>query len=186
MSGTEAVESGLFSRVLPADEVPHAATGCRRAAATGATQAFLASKTLVQSLRDERLGLWESSTPRTARRPRSATPRLPRGFRGLPGEARADVHRAQLTLRERYVRPDRARERTLGATCTPRNQSSGIAASGARSRPRPHAGTRRIPAVAHPVIERQRELVIRRGTIAPSTTHGRSIIRPMPRIATSG
>jgi 2-(1,2-epoxy-1,2-dihydrophenyl)acetyl-CoA isomerase len=60
MSGTEAVESGLFSRVLPADDVLAAARDAAQAVATGATQAFLASKKLVQSLRDERLGLWES------------------------------------------------------------------------------------------------------------------------------
>ncbi len=60
MSGTEAVESGLFSRVLPADEVLDATRDAARAAANGATQAFLASKKLVQSLRDERLGLWDS------------------------------------------------------------------------------------------------------------------------------
>ena len=60
MSGTEAVESGLFSRVFPADDVLAAARDAARVAATGATQAFLASKALVQSLRDERLGLWES------------------------------------------------------------------------------------------------------------------------------
>jgi 2-(1,2-epoxy-1,2-dihydrophenyl)acetyl-CoA isomerase len=60
MSGTEAVESGLFSRVLPADDVLEATRDAARTAATGATQAFLASKKLVQSLRDERIGLWES------------------------------------------------------------------------------------------------------------------------------
>ncbi|HEX7834571.1 MAG TPA: enoyl-CoA hydratase-related protein [Pseudolysinimonas sp.] len=60
MSGTEAVESGLFSRVLPADEVLDTTRDAARAAATGATQAFLASKKLVQSLRDERIGLWDS------------------------------------------------------------------------------------------------------------------------------
>ena len=60
MSGTEAVESGLFSRVFPADEVLAETRDAARAAATGATQAFLASKALVRSLRDERLGLWES------------------------------------------------------------------------------------------------------------------------------
>jgi enoyl-CoA hydratase/carnithine racemase len=60
MSGTEAVESGLFSRVLPAAEVVDATRDAARAAATGATQAFLASKKLVQSLRDERVGFWES------------------------------------------------------------------------------------------------------------------------------
>jgi 2-(1,2-epoxy-1,2-dihydrophenyl)acetyl-CoA isomerase len=60
MSGTEAVESGLFSRVFPADEVLEATQDAARAAATGATRAFLASKALVRSLRDERLGLWQS------------------------------------------------------------------------------------------------------------------------------
>jgi 2-(1,2-epoxy-1,2-dihydrophenyl)acetyl-CoA isomerase len=60
MSGAEAVESGLFSRVFPADDVLDATRDAARTAATGATQAFLASKALVQSLRDERIGLWES------------------------------------------------------------------------------------------------------------------------------
>jgi 2-(1,2-epoxy-1,2-dihydrophenyl)acetyl-CoA isomerase len=60
MSGTEAVESGLFSRVFPADEVLQATRDAARTAATGATQAFLASKALVRSLRDERIGLWDS------------------------------------------------------------------------------------------------------------------------------
>ncbi|MEO5920395.1 MAG: enoyl-CoA hydratase/isomerase family protein [Pseudolysinimonas sp.] len=60
MSGTEAVESGLFSRAFPADDVLTATRDAARAAAAGATQAFLASKALVQSLRDERLGLWDS------------------------------------------------------------------------------------------------------------------------------
>ncbi len=60
MSGTEAVASGLFSQVFPADEVTDAARAAARAAASGATQAFVASKALVASLRDERLGLWDS------------------------------------------------------------------------------------------------------------------------------
>ncbi len=60
MSGTEAVESGLFSRVFPADEVLQQTRDAARAAATGATQAFLASKSLVRTLRDQRVGLWES------------------------------------------------------------------------------------------------------------------------------
>jgi 2-(1,2-epoxy-1,2-dihydrophenyl)acetyl-CoA isomerase len=60
MSGTEAVESGLFSRVFPADEVLDETRDAARTAATGATQAFLASKALVRSLRDERIGLWDS------------------------------------------------------------------------------------------------------------------------------
>lgn len=60
MSGEEAVASGLFSRVFPADEVVQQTQDAARAAATGATQAFLASKTLIRSLRDERLGFWHS------------------------------------------------------------------------------------------------------------------------------
>jgi enoyl-CoA hydratase/carnithine racemase len=60
MSGDEAVTSGLFSRVFPADDVLTATRDAARTAATGATQAFLASKTLVRALRDERVGLWQS------------------------------------------------------------------------------------------------------------------------------
>lgn len=60
MSGDEAVAAGLFSRVFPDDDVLEATRDAARTAATGATQAFLASKTLVRSLREERVGLWES------------------------------------------------------------------------------------------------------------------------------
>lgn len=60
MSGTEAVQSGLFSRVLPADEVQDATAAAARAAAQGATLAFRASKRLIAQLRDERVGLWAS------------------------------------------------------------------------------------------------------------------------------
>ena len=60
MSGDEAVASGLFSRVFPDDEVLPATREAAQRAATGATQAFLASKELVRALRDERVGLWES------------------------------------------------------------------------------------------------------------------------------
>lgn len=60
MSGTEAVASGLFSQVFPADEVTDATRAAARAAASGATQAFVASKSLIASLRDDRLGLWQS------------------------------------------------------------------------------------------------------------------------------
>ncbi|WP_431218581.1 enoyl-CoA hydratase/isomerase family protein [Leifsonia xyli] len=60
LSGAEAVAGGLFSRVLPAaslqDEVDAAAT----AAASGATQAFVASKRIVAGLRDGSLDLWSS------------------------------------------------------------------------------------------------------------------------------
>ncbi|KGJ72465.1 crotonase [Cryobacterium roopkundense] len=65
MSGAEAVASGLFSQVFPADELADATAAAAVRASTGATQAFLASKALVQSLRDERLGLWQSMTAET-------------------------------------------------------------------------------------------------------------------------
>jgi len=60
LTGTEAVASGLFSQVFPADDVDEAAVRAAETAATGATQAFLESKRLIQSLRDERLGLWDA------------------------------------------------------------------------------------------------------------------------------
>lgn len=60
MSGTEAVQSGLFSRVFPDDAVLTATTEAAAAAARGATAAFLASKELVARIRDERLTLWDS------------------------------------------------------------------------------------------------------------------------------
>lgn len=60
MTGSEAVQSGLFSQVFPADDVVAATLAAATRAATGATGAFLASKELVRRLRDERLGLWAS------------------------------------------------------------------------------------------------------------------------------
>ncbi|MDP3950357.1 enoyl-CoA hydratase/isomerase family protein [Microbacterium sp.] len=60
MSGAEAVQSGLFSQVFPADGVVAATDAAASRAATGATQAFLASKRLVARLRDERLALWDA------------------------------------------------------------------------------------------------------------------------------
>jgi enoyl-CoA hydratase/carnithine racemase len=60
MSGSEAVASGLFSRVLPDDEVLPVTATAAATAARGATAAFLASKQLVARIRDERLTLWES------------------------------------------------------------------------------------------------------------------------------
>ena len=66
MSGAEAVASGLFSQVFPADEVMAATVQAATRAASGATQAFLASKELVRALRDERLGLWQSMSAENA------------------------------------------------------------------------------------------------------------------------
>ena len=60
MSGTEAVQAGLFSQVLPADDLVDATIAAAARAAQGATGAFRASKDLVRRLRDERLGLWAS------------------------------------------------------------------------------------------------------------------------------
>ncbi|GAA1058418.1 enoyl-CoA hydratase [Agromyces luteolus] len=60
MTGAEAVAAGLFSRVLPADEVLEATRAAAREAASGPTQAFIASKRLVADLRDHRHGLWAS------------------------------------------------------------------------------------------------------------------------------
>lgn len=60
MSGTEAVNSGLFSQVLPDDELLEGTREAARKAAQGATLAFNASKQLIRDLRDKRQGLWES------------------------------------------------------------------------------------------------------------------------------
>lgn len=60
MSGAEAVSSGLFSRILPDDEVLQTTSDAAAAAARGATAAFLASKQLVSRIRDERMALWDS------------------------------------------------------------------------------------------------------------------------------
>lgn len=58
MSGADAVAGGLFSQVFAADEVLPATRAAATAAASGPTQAFLASKRLIADLRDERLGMW--------------------------------------------------------------------------------------------------------------------------------
>lgn len=66
LTGAEAVAAGLFSQVFAAADVVDAAELAVTRAANGATQAFLASKRLVQALRDERLGLWHSMAAETA------------------------------------------------------------------------------------------------------------------------
>ncbi|WP_353826496.1 enoyl-CoA hydratase/isomerase family protein [Agromyces sp. SYSU T0242] len=60
MSGAEAVAAGLFSQAFPADDVLEQTRSAARAAASGPTQAFVASKRLVAELRDRRVGLWTS------------------------------------------------------------------------------------------------------------------------------
>lgn len=60
MTGADAVSAGLFSRAVPDDELLEFTRAKARAAASGATQAFLASKRMIAQLRDERVGLWTS------------------------------------------------------------------------------------------------------------------------------
>jgi 2-(1,2-epoxy-1,2-dihydrophenyl)acetyl-CoA isomerase len=60
MTGAEAVQLGLFSRVVPEAEILEFTREHARRVAQGATGAFLASKKLVHQLRDERVGLWTS------------------------------------------------------------------------------------------------------------------------------
>ncbi|MBN9212733.1 MAG: crotonase [Microbacterium sp. 71-36] len=59
LTGAEAVRAGLFSRVVPADEVRDATMSAAQRAAAGPTAAFVASKRLLARWRDERLGLWD-------------------------------------------------------------------------------------------------------------------------------
>lgn len=60
MSGTEAVAQGMFSRAMPADTLLDSTREIVARVASGATQAFTASKELVAHIRDQRLGLWAS------------------------------------------------------------------------------------------------------------------------------
>ena len=60
LSGAEAVAGGLFSRSLPADGLRDEVDAAARAAASGPTQAFLASKRIVSGLRDGSLDFWGS------------------------------------------------------------------------------------------------------------------------------
>jgi len=58
MTGAEAVAAGLFSRVLPDGDLLAFTRDRAARAAAGATASFLASKRIVQRIRDERVGLW--------------------------------------------------------------------------------------------------------------------------------
>lgn len=60
ISGTEAVASGLFSRVVPAAELLDFTRERAHRAASGATQSFLTSRQLLHDIRDNGTGLWES------------------------------------------------------------------------------------------------------------------------------
>ncbi len=60
ISGAEAVRSGLFSRAMPAEDLLENTRAIVAKVASGATEAFRASKELVAEIRDARLGLWDS------------------------------------------------------------------------------------------------------------------------------
>lgn len=60
MTGADAIAAGLFSRAIPDADLHDFARAKAAAAATGATQAFLVSKSLIAKLRDDRVGLWTS------------------------------------------------------------------------------------------------------------------------------
>lgn len=60
ISGAEAVQAGLFSRAVPAEELLEFTRAKAARVASGATLAFRASKELVRQIRDERVGLWQS------------------------------------------------------------------------------------------------------------------------------
>lgn len=65
ISGTDAVASGLFSRVVPADDVLAFTRERATAVAAGPTAAFIAEKRIVARIRDERVGLWRSIAEET-------------------------------------------------------------------------------------------------------------------------
>ena len=60
MSGAEAVAAGLFSRALDPGELLERTRAAACRAASGPTQAFMASKELVAEIRDRRLGFWDA------------------------------------------------------------------------------------------------------------------------------
>ncbi|APT93820.1 crotonase [Corynebacterium phocae] len=60
ISGKEAVAAGLFSRSMEGEKLLEFTFAKAWAAATGATGAFLASRTLIHQLRDQKAGLWDS------------------------------------------------------------------------------------------------------------------------------
>ncbi|HEY4268438.1 MAG TPA: enoyl-CoA hydratase/isomerase family protein [Galbitalea sp.] len=66
MTGAEAVSLGLFSRAVPASDILEFTRTRAARVAAGPTAAFLASKKLVQQLRDDRVGLWASFTDESA------------------------------------------------------------------------------------------------------------------------
>ncbi|MFJ4209627.1 enoyl-CoA hydratase/isomerase family protein [Paenarthrobacter sp. NPDC089675] len=91
ISGTEAVAQGMFSRAMPDDALLAMARAIVERVASGATQAFVASKELVAHIRDQRLGLWESMSEENTEQARLCkTDDYAEGFRAFQ-EKRAPV-----------------------------------------------------------------------------------------------
>jgi 2-(1,2-epoxy-1,2-dihydrophenyl)acetyl-CoA isomerase len=81
MSGSEAVALGLFSRAVPEADILSFTRSRAARVAAGPTAAFLASRALVQRLRDDRVGLWESIARESAAQAALAeTPDYREGF----------------------------------------------------------------------------------------------------------
>jgi 2-(1,2-epoxy-1,2-dihydrophenyl)acetyl-CoA isomerase len=81
MSGSEAVALGLFSRAVPEGDILEFTRSRVARVAAGPTAAFLASRALVQRLRDDRVGLWESIARESAAQAALAeTPDYREGF----------------------------------------------------------------------------------------------------------
>lgn len=93
MTGAEAVAAGLFSRAIPDAELLDFARGKAAMAASGATQAFLASKKLIAQLRDDRVGLWESvAAENLAQEHLRLTADYREGFAAFQQKRRADFN----------------------------------------------------------------------------------------------
>ena len=81
MSGAEAVAAGLFSRALDPGELLERTRAAASRAASGPTQAFTASKELVEEIRDRRLGFWDAlDTENDVQVRLSKTPDYAEGF----------------------------------------------------------------------------------------------------------
>ncbi|XAS71369.1 enoyl-CoA hydratase-related protein [Micrococcaceae bacterium Sec5.1] len=91
ISGSEAVERGMFSRAMPDDALLAMTRAIVERVATGATEAFKASKELVAHIRDQRLGLWASMAEENTEQARLCkTEDYAEGFRAFQ-EKRAPV-----------------------------------------------------------------------------------------------